>query len=408
MGTSILVVDDNEITLKLVTATLQSDGYEIHTAQNGTEALEKAARIRPAMAILDVMMPDMDGYTLCQRMRQMPATATIPILILTAFGEINEKLQAFEAGADDFMPKPFQPPELQARVRVHLRRMQAQAANIPADSNAKKIAVFSLRGGIGVSSVAVNLAAGLAQLWKTPTLLIDMALANGQAALMFDLPLRNTWADLGKNSPDELDMEMFRKVLLRHESGVDVIAAPQRIADAERVTAAHVSRVLELAQAQYHYLVIDLPHDFSETTLAALDQADIIIHMLAPDLASVRCASGAMDVFDELGYDPEKIHLALNWTFPSKGLARKEIETALQKPVKVVIPHIPDAMVNALMIGKPLALEAEENPASALFEDLAYYWSKEEHKNKAPAQPGKVYLRVQERMQKRAQKQAKS
>jgi pilus assembly protein CpaE len=164
MTIRILVVDDNEITLKLVTATLSIEGFEIHTANSAKEAIEKVGGIKPQMAILDVMMPDMDGYELCKQLRHIPVTSHIPIMMLTAFSEISEKLKAFDAGADDFMPKPFQPQELQARVKVHLRRSISQTTVSSPSSSAKKIAVFSLRGGVGVSTLATNLAAGFTQL----------------------------------------------------------------------------------------------------------------------------------------------------------------------------------------------------------------------------------------------------
>ncbi len=407
MAVSILVVDDNEFTLKIVTATLKADGYDLHTAGSAAEALEKAGRIRPSLAILDVMMPDMDGYELCKRLRQMPATANIPILILTAFSEINEKLKAFEAGADDFIPKPFQPQELQARVRVHLRRAVAQATELETDLNARKIAVFSLRGGVGVSSLACNLAVGLTQVWNLPVLLLDLAFLNGQSALMLDLPLRNTWADLANNTPAYIDDEVIQKVLLRHECGVEVISAPKQVHEAERITREHVDKVLELVRRQTHYVIMDLPHDFNATTLAGLDCADVILLLLAPDLASVRCASSALAVFEKLGYDPEKIHLVLNWTFQNNGLPRKEIETALKTPLKVVIPYLSDALLLALMTGKPVGLNPETALAGSLFEDLAYFLSKDEHKQAPPANPTPAFLGVQERLQKRAQKQKK-
>jgi pilus assembly protein CpaE len=405
MSIPILVVDDNEVTLKLVTATLQSGGFEIHTAQNAKEAIEKVGKIRPQMAILDVMMPDMDGYELCKKLRQIPVTAHIPIMMLTAFSEINEKLKAFDAGADDFMPKPFQPEELQARVKVHLRRTIAQTATGESSLSAKKIAVFSLRGGVGVSSLATNLAAGFVQLWQAPALLIDLALYNGQSALMLNLSLRNTWSDLGNIAPEDLDLENIQKTFLQHDCGLHVLASPKNIAETEKIKPEHVSKVLELAQSQYQYIVFDLPHDFTPTTLATLDEADTILLMLAPELASVRCAANALEIFDNLGYDPEKVHLVLNWTFANNGLARKEIENALQKNIKVVLPHIPDALISALMMGKPMVLNAEKASAGGLFEDLAYFWSKEEHKQETRKNPTPAYLAVQERIKKRAQAQ---
>jgi len=407
MPLPILVVDDNEMTLKMVSATLKGEEYEVHTAQSGEEALRQINSIRPALAVLDVMMPDMDGYELCRRLRQLPVSAHIPIIMLTAFSEIDERLKAFESGADDFMPKPFQPQELQARIKVHLRRARQAPSDAPVEITPRRIAVFSLRGGVGVSTLAVNLAVGLAQLWKQPCLLVDLALLNGQAAVMLDLPIRHTLADIAKSLPENVDDEVLQQVLLRHNSGVEVLAAPKKAAEAETVSPDHVARLWELVKPQYHYIISDLPHDFNANTLQALDRADLILLLLAPDLASVRCASSALDVFQELGYPKEKIHLVLNWNFNGKGVARKEIEAALQQPIKVVIPHIPESLVTAITMGKPIVLDAETSPAGALFEDLAYFWSKEEHRAAPPVPPSAALQRAQERLQKRQQEAAR-
>jgi pilus assembly protein CpaE len=323
--------------------------------------------------------------------------------MLTALGDINEKLKAFELGADDFMPKPFQPKELQARVKVHLRRSMAQVEPPQEDQKTKIIAVFSLRGGVGVSTLAANLAVGLAQLWQKPTLLIDLAFQNGQTALLLDLALRNTWSDLVYNSPEEMDEDVLKRVLLHHESGVDVLAAPKRIVDAERITGEHVAKILTLARTKYQYAVLDMPHDLSASTLAGLDSAESILLVLSPEIASVRCASVALDVFGELGYNMEQVHILQNWVFQNHGLARKDIESAIRRPVRALIPHMPDDLLPALMVGKPIVLQAATSPAGALFEDLAYHFSREDHKEQPPAAPSPALLRLQER-RKRQQK----
>ncbi len=401
---TILAVDDSELNLKLVAAALQADGHEVLTARDATQALEMAEQARPALAILDVMMPDMDGYTLCRRLRRMPATAHIPIMILTSLSELEEKLKAFEAGADDFLAKPFQPEELRARVNVLLRRASAAITAVTTDQKGQTLAVFSLRGGVGVSTLAVNLAVGLAQIWPFPIALADLALVNGQGALMLDLPLRNTWGDLAHIPAEEIDSEVIESVLLRHDVGVHVLAAPRRPEEAELLTGEQVTRVLELLRSRYQYLVLDLPHDFSETTLAALDAADRVLLLLSPELAAVRCASIALDVFDQLGYPPEKTTLVLNRTFRGKGLPRPEIEKALGREIRVVISHAAGTLVPSLIMGRPPALEDPEAPIGALFEDLAYFWSKQEHKQSPPDTGREGYQRVLRRARERRKK----
>lgn len=161
----ILAVDDNPVNLKVVSATLKQAGFEVATAGNGSEALEQVKIVKPALIILDINMPDMDGYEVCRRLRAMPATANTPIVMLTAHDSLEEKIKGFEAGADEYITKPFQPAELQARVKVLLRRV-AVARPEKVQKTSKVIAVFSLRGGVGVSTFATNLAVGLSQLWK--------------------------------------------------------------------------------------------------------------------------------------------------------------------------------------------------------------------------------------------------
>ncbi len=118
---SILVVDDNEQNLELLVAYLEDLGCEIRTAQDGPEALEEVGRKRPDLILLDVMMPKMSGFQVCQRLKRSPTTSTIPILIVTALNEVSDVERAVEIGADDFLTKPVNRMELLTRVRSLVR-----------------------------------------------------------------------------------------------------------------------------------------------------------------------------------------------------------------------------------------------------------------------------------------------
>ncbi len=401
MSAHILIVDDNELNLKLATKVLERDGYQTSTALNGFEALAQATADPPDLAILDIMIPDMDGYELCARMRENPKLKSIPIIILTALSSVDDRLKAFDVGADDFLSKPFVPAELQARVKVLLRHLEARAKKVE-KRQAYKLAVFSLRGGVGVSTLATNLAAGLTQLWDEESVLVDMALVNGQSALMLDLPMRNTWDDLAPIPPEEMDADLLEQVMLHHSSGTRVLAAPRSAINADLITNEKAKRVIELLEARYPYLIFDLPHDFSPTTLAALDAADKILLVLSPEMAAVRSAGMALSVFEELGYPTEKVELVLNWNFQSQGLPRGEIETALKRKLPIVIPYVADAIVSAITMGKPPILKAAETALGALLEDLVYYWSEPDQKKKRPKTPTEAWERVAERARKRA------
>ena len=119
MSTDILVVDDEIAIADLVEVYLKNEGYTVHKYHNAADALACVARTRLDLAILDVMLPDMDGFTLCQRIREKHL---FPILMLTARVEDMDKIMGLTLGADDYITKPFNPLELVARVKTQLRR----------------------------------------------------------------------------------------------------------------------------------------------------------------------------------------------------------------------------------------------------------------------------------------------
>jgi len=118
----VLVADDDPDILTLVGFRLERAGYEVLPARDGEEALALALERQPDLAILDVMMPKLDGYEVTQRLRDNPATSGMPVILLTARVQEADITRGFEAGADDYIKKPFSPQELRARVQAILGR----------------------------------------------------------------------------------------------------------------------------------------------------------------------------------------------------------------------------------------------------------------------------------------------
>lgn len=404
MANRILVVDDNVMNLKMASTVLKQVGYEVTTAQSGQEALRQVEQHQPDLIIVDLMMPDMDGYEVCRRVRSKPRLAHLPIMILTAADTLEEKVKGFEVGADDYMVKPYQPVEFQARVKSLLRRSVVSPSSLVSRPPNKTLALFSLRGGAGVSTLAINLAVSLNQIWQFPTVLVDLNLTCGFDAVLLNLPLHNTWADLGNIAPAEIEAEMLDRVLLTHPSGLRVLAAPRRPEQGEKITGEHVTQMINLLKEQYYYVVLDLPHDFRETTLAGLDATDQILALMSPELASVYATSRALDMFEDLDYSRESIYLILNWTFQHNGLARPDIEAALKHPVNLVVPFAPDPLISAINTGVPLVIKSPDNPLGALIEDTAFSLSQDTHKAQQVGTPSPAWKRVTQRLRQRQKK----
>ncbi len=124
----ILIVDDDPAVARTIERALRMSGHETTTVYNGWDAIDAAAKQRPDLIILDIVMPDIDGVEVCKRLRSDPDTALLPIIFLTAKAMIEDKIEGFEAGADDYLTKPFSVQELEVRVRAILRRVANASA----------------------------------------------------------------------------------------------------------------------------------------------------------------------------------------------------------------------------------------------------------------------------------------
>lgn len=399
----VLVIDDDRIIRKVVEKSLVTLGYDVILTDSGEEGLRAIKSVQPDIVIVDKLMPGIDGLEVTRRLRNEPKFAHLPILVLTGQSDLEDKLSAFEAGADDYLSKPFESAELAARLTALLRRADAlktaQTNKTEAADDAHTIAVHTMRGGIGASSLAVNLAIALRNLWQSTTLLTDMVFSSGQLSLMLNTPTKHTWARLTEMEMDDLDHSSIAGIVGNHECGLHLLAAPANPAEAERINAPLVERALAIARSRYEYVVADLPHDFSNVSLSVLDKADQVLLLLAPEIASVRAAAIALDTYAQLGYEEEKIKLVLNWTFEQGGLSRKKIEATLRHPIALVIPFAPKRFVSAINRGVPLLFEKPADPVSALIEDFAFHISKETNRSIPPAAPSEAWHRVNERQQ---------
>lgn len=121
----ILVVDDERGLVKLIRLNLEHDGFEVFEANNGAQAMDRLRAVLPDLVLLDVMMPDLDGFQVLRMIREIGST---PVIMLTAKGEENDKVRGLELGADDYVTKPFSPRELVSRVKAVLRRVETEGS----------------------------------------------------------------------------------------------------------------------------------------------------------------------------------------------------------------------------------------------------------------------------------------
>jgi DNA-binding response OmpR family regulator len=136
MTQQLLLIDDDQRLAAMVGTYLRSQGFELSHAGDGVAGLAQLAHLKPALVILDLMMPGIDGLEVCRRLRSLaPPVASTPVLMLTAKGDPMDRVIGLEMGADDYLPKPFEPRELLARIKAILRRSAVPAASDAQDAN---------------------------------------------------------------------------------------------------------------------------------------------------------------------------------------------------------------------------------------------------------------------------------
>jgi pilus assembly protein CpaE len=394
MAARVLVVDDSQVTAKVTQSYLEAAGYVVQTVADGQAALQAAEDNPPDLILLDVVLPGIDGFEVCRRLRKLPGTLSTPIIMLTSKSTIADKKVGFEAGADDYLTKPVEADELQMRAAAQLRRAARPAPEAAAPAAAGRMAaVYSLRGGAGSTTIAVNLAVMLAKLWQTPIPLLDLAMPVGVCDSMLNLRPLNRLDGLVSKALDNIDGEVVKSFLTPHSSGVHLLAGLDDPVSAELLTDRVIALLLDPLRQLHPLLVMDTAHDFSPATVAALDQAEALILAITPDLNSVRLAHAALDVFKALGYDKELL-LTVNCTFSKPGLSRGQIEKALGQPINTVIPYYEGIWTQAINLGAPALLGPADNALVTVYEDLAWQVSGPVLRQSKPAQPSATWQRV--------------
>src|SRR5215216_1456082 len=394
----VLLIDDEQFYFKLIRKTLSESEYNLEYAKSGSEGLSKIPAFGPDLLIVDLKLPEMDGFEILERLRRDPKYAHMPVIVITAKDELSEKLRAFELGADDYLVKPFQPEELVARMGILSRRGKAMQKVRDLEtgnkSTATVVTVHSLRGGLGCSSIVVNLGLAFHKLWGQQTLLIDGVLTAGQVALMLDGKPGATWENLVGIDPETFDDAVVSEMMVADKSGIRYIASPRFPIAADTFTNDSLHRFMETIKAQIDFVIVDTSHDFSDMTIQMLSMSDTILLVMAPEMASLRTTLSAMEIYDRLGIPLEKVKIVLNNNSSSPAIKQAQLEKVLKRPIDFVLPYEAGEVNRALNFGQPFILNNPDLQICLNLEKMAYQLSNDAHKAIPPAVPSPTWKRV--------------
>lgn len=357
---TLLIVDDDDAVAEMLEVMLRNAGYEVRRAASGEEALQQIYKAPPDALICDVLLPGIDGYTLCKRVRQHPLTKTLPILMLTAQGDISAKIAGFEAGANDYLAKPFEPPELVYRVKNLLARAASEAPSAPL-RRGKIIAVFGAKGGVGKTTMAVSLALAIRLRTRQRVIIVDADLTFGNIAVHLNIAPTRSIVDIVR-SGDEIEREMVNQVLLPHPSGLQALLAPPRPEEAELVSPDHITRILDLLAVSADYVVVDCQTSYDDRTLSVFDRADHVLLVITPEIGPLKNTSLFLNLANQLGINPNAISVVLNRANSGVGIGVGEIERVLRRKINFHVISGGQPVVTSVNRGMPLILDQPKHP----------------------------------------------
>lgn len=342
----VLVIDDSSDMLAMLRMFFERrTEHDVVLAKNGKEGLAKAFESPPSLALVDVMMPGMDGYEVVRQLRDHPATSKIGIIVLTARGQPVDQTAALQAGADVHMPKPVNIEVLSSTVESLLRKVEE------AGISKLVLPVMGLRGGTGVTTLAVNLAVLLQQIG--PTVLWDLSPVSGHASLFLGIQPRQHWGFYLRDTTTPID-----SLLKQHRTGLQVLNAPPIPEMFGWFDEAGIETVLSDLKEVARFVVIDMPRTLDDTIGPILRAAHKLLLVAGDDPPAIQTTLASLQALQKWHLE---IIIAHNASRPGKSLNVGALERAMHINIHSDIPYDPN---QRLVLGKgiPLALAKLDSP----------------------------------------------
>lgn len=370
MPEKILIVDDDVDTLRLVGLMLQRQGYQISAATNGEQGLAKAFEEKPDIILLDVMMPDMDGYEVTRRLRKNPVTKSTPILMFTAKTQLDDKVSGFEAGADDYLTKPTHPAELQAHIRALLSRVVPKKPEEVETTSREKvgrvIGVLAARGGLGVSTLASNLAGAFYTRTRADVILAELTPGQGTLGMDLGAPNQKGLNDLLSGKAVEITREKVDSLLIPHISGLRLLLASENPRDVHLTgQIEHYEFLVARLATLGRYVVLDLGSGlppFVQKILPLCNERIVILEGAPNTIAQTRLLIEDMIT---LGIDSAGISVVLNNRVRTEAqMPWAEVQQNLGYPITATLTPAPEMMLAATRMHTPAVLSQPMNVTS--------------------------------------------
>jgi pilus assembly protein CpaE len=369
-ATTVLVVDDDLNIQRVLLFTLKQEGFEVHVASDGQAGVEMAASVEPDLILMDVAMPVLDGYAATQQIRAAESGRRVPIIMLTAEADVEQRVKGLRAGADDDIVKPFHPLELIARIKALLARTGGGPVKKATTERAvlgKLLCFYGAKGGVGTTTMAINTAIALAARQKRRVALFDANLQFGDERVFLDLGLDSPSIVNAISEPD-LDADLLKRLVVTHRTGIDLLLAPPNpeqadiVVERQRTHPEALTNVLSLMRRAYDYTIVDMAKTIDDFNLQLFDEADVIFVVMTADLSCLKNVRLVLETMDSLGYERSKAQLVLNRSNAYTGINVDNAESALGRKIDHQVINEYRGAISALNSGEPFMSSRPDGP----------------------------------------------
>ncbi|UCD08320.1 MAG: response regulator [Dehalococcoidales bacterium] len=268
----ILVVDDDPAGQRLIKYILTPKGYEVITASNGIVGLQMATQESPDLVVLDVMLPGLDGFEVCRRLREGSNTENISIIMLSGKAQETDRDTGLKMGADAYLIKPVVRQDLIDTVH----RLLNEKTEVVEQRQGKIIAFMGARGGVGTSTITTNVSVALADKGHS-TLLVDLSPSFSILADMMGITVKQSAAELFKGTGGVISSSIIKELTINHPSGVKLLWADVFPEEYGSITRDNVDTLLQEIGNLSDYVIVDVPASPSDHAISALTAADVVI-----------------------------------------------------------------------------------------------------------------------------------
>ncbi|MHB8134051.1 MAG: response regulator [Anaerolineaceae bacterium] len=357
MKDKILIIDDDLETLRLVGLMLQRQGYEIISANNGESGIHLAKKERPNLIVLDVMMPDMDGFSVTKQMRSDPDLVNTPILMFTAKSQVDDKVAGFEAGVDDYLIKPVHPVELVAHIKALLSRRKRDTGQLSNPEKGYVIGVISGKGGLGVSTVALNLGTALFDKTRSEIICAEIIPNKGTWGLELGLADNQSLNKIIQRKADDIDQNLVKQNLVKTTSGINLLLASSTFSSQNLSSAINqIKELIQILAELSRILILDLGSGEPEIIEKIIELCDEIVIVTEAHPTPIGRTKFLLDELEQKGFTKSKqLDILVNNRIRADiQLSITQIQEKLGYSPTIVIPPAPELAYQAVIHFQPL------------------------------------------------------